>query len=447
MNRQSRHAEFRELAQEMIMAGVRSADPRQAIQQSVHLREGILHVENDEFKLADYDRVLLFGIGKASTPMCHAFEEILVPDDGLVITKKGQEIGLVQVNSIPVYQAYHPEPREENVIYSEQILAKIEAIDPGEKVLVVFMVSGGGSALFTDLPEGITIADLYALNELLMKWGGPIHHINTIRKHVSRAKGGRFGKTVSDRGATLVSLILSDVVGDDLSVIASGPTYKDSTTVQEAIDLLHRYKIWDEVPTSIQDYLISGLNAPEREPVREVPPRVHNYLIGNNMKALKAAQAVAEQAGLATMILTSQNSGEAKVIAKCVMGMAKEIQDSRNPVAPPVALIMGGEMIVTFNWEDRDGFGPNREFVLSSAIEIAGRSNIVVAGADTDGEDGQGKSGAIADGETVSRSTLDAQYYLDKHDAEIFFDALGDSLEFTSHTNVNDIVVVLVGPK
>ncbi|HBN95569.1 MAG TPA: hypothetical protein DDZ66_04650 [Firmicutes bacterium] len=282
---------------------------------------------------------------------------------------------------------------------------------------------------------------------LEMNCSTPIHHINTIRKHVSRAKGGRFGKLVSDRGATLVSLILSDVVGDDLSVIASGPTYKDNTTVQEAIDLLNRYKIWDEVPESIQNYLISGVESLDREQVREVPPRVHNYLIGNNMKALQAAQAVAEQAGLSTMILTSQNSGEAKVVAKCVMGIAKEIQDSENPLSPPVALIMGGEMIVTFNWEDRDVFGPNREFVLSSAIEIAGRSNIVVAAADTDGEDGQGKAGAIADGDTVLRSTLDARYYLDKHDAEIFFDALNDSLEFTSNTNVNDIVVVLVGPK
>ncbi|HKM42392.1 MAG TPA: DUF4147 domain-containing protein, partial [Limnochordia bacterium] len=185
MNKRSQHSDFRKLAQEMILAGVKSADPRQAIQQSVQVRDNILHVEGDTFALGDYDRVLLFGIGKASTPMCHAFEEILVPDDGLAITKNGQEIGLVQVNSIPVYEAYHPEPREENVVYSEQILAKIEAIKPDEKVLVVFMISGGGSALFTDLPEGITISELHRLNELLMKWGGPIHHINTIRKHVT----------------------------------------------------------------------------------------------------------------------------------------------------------------------------------------------------------------------------------------------------------------------
>jgi hydroxypyruvate reductase len=129
------------------------------------------------------------------------------------------------------------------------------------------------------------------------------------------------------------------------------------------------------------------------------------------------------------------------------MGIAKEIQDTQRPMAPPAALIIGGEMTVTFRWEERDGFGPNREFVLASAIEIANRENIVVAGADSDGEDGQGKSGAIADCRTVQRTKLDAKWHLDKHEAEIYFDDLGDSLEFESHTNVNDIDVVLIGPK
>ena len=127
------------------------------------------------------------------------------------------------------------------------------------------------------------------------------------------------------------------------------------------------------------------------------------------------------------------------------MGIAKEVQDSQNPIKPPACLIVGGEMIVTFNWEDRDGFGPTREFVLSSAIEIQGRKNIVVAGCDSDGVDGEGKSGAIADGYTVSRATLDPRRYLDKHDAEIFFDSLNDSIQFTSMTNVNDIIVILIG--
>lgn len=190
-----------------------------------------------------------------------------------------------------------------------------------------------------------------------------------------------------------------------------------------------------------------GLTDTSMEPPREVPAGVHNHLIGNNLAALQAAKAVAEAAGFTTHILTSQNSGEAKVIAKLAMGMAKEIQDSSLPYEPTVCLIIGGEMIVTFDWEDRNGFGPCREFVLSSALEIEGRKNIVVAGCDTDGVDGDGKSGGIADGQSISRSELDAREHLDCHNAEIFFDALGDSIQFKSMTNVNDLIIVLIGPK
>ena len=280
-----------------------------------------------------------------------------------------------------------------------------------------------------------------------MKCGAQIHDINTIRKHCSDVKGGKFGKRVSEKGATLISLILSDVVGDDLSVIASGPSYKDATTFDDAIGLLKQYGIWDETPESIQEHMLRGLENPGLEPPREVPENVYNYLIGNNLAALNAAETIARREGFNTIILTSQNSGEAKIIAKCIMGIAKEIQDSGNPVSPPACLIMGGEMIVTFDWKDRNGFGPAREFVLSSALEIQGRKNIVVAGCDTDGVDGNGKSGAIADGGTVARATLDSRHYLDKHDAELFFDSLDDSIQFVSMTNVNDLIVVLVGEK
>jgi len=369
----------------------------------------------------------------------------LKPDDGLVITKIGEEIGIADVKSIPVKRAYHPEPRKENAEYSRMILNMIDAIGADERVLVFLMVSGGGSALFSCAPETVSIEDKFALNQLLMKCGAPIHDINTIRKHCSDVKGGKFGKRVADRGATLISLILSDVVGDDLGVIASGPSYKDASTFADAIRLMGQYGIWDEAPASIREHLRRGLAHPDLEPPREVPANVHNYLIGNNLAALNAVKAIAVREGFNTMILTSQNTGEAKVVAKAYMGMAKEIQDSHNPLPPPACLIVGGEMIVTFKWEDRDGFGPTREFVLSSAIEIQGRRNIVVAGCDSDGVDGEGKSGAIADGHTVARATLNAKHYLDTHDAEAFFDRLDDSIQFSSMTNVNDIIVIFVG--
>ena len=439
--------EYRKIALEMIMAGVQTADPRQSIRDSVRLKGDLLTVRDDHFSLGGYDRVLLFGVGKAATPMCQAFEEILRPDGGLVITKIGEEICIADVESIPVKRAFHPEPRAENAEYSRQILDQIDAIGEGERVLVFLMVSGGGSALFSCAPEGVSIEDKFKLNQLLMKCGANIHEINTIRKHCSEVKGGKFGQRVARKGATLVSLILSDVVGDDLSVIASGPSFKDDSSFADAIELMRRFGIWEEAPASVRAHMERGLSDASMEPPREVPEGVFNYLIGNNLAALEAARAVAEQAGFNTQILTSQNTGEAKIVAKAYMGIAKEVQDSENPLTPPACLIVGGEMIVTFDWEDRNGFGPTREFVLSSAIEIGGRRNIVVAGCDSDGVDGDGKSGAIADGRTVGRATLDPRHYLDKHDAEIFFDSLDDSIEFTSMTNVNDIIVILVGPR
>ncbi|MGB0743906.1 MAG: glycerate kinase type-2 family protein [Opitutales bacterium] len=443
----SQETAYRKLAHEMIMAGVNVADPRQSIQDNVILEGDALTVRGDVFSLKDYDSVLLFGVGKAATPMCQAFEKILKPDDGLVITKIGEEICIADVETVPVKRAYHPEPRAENAEYSREILGRIDSIGEDEKVLVFLMVSGGGSALFSCAPEGVSIEDKFRLNQLLMKCGANIHDINTIRKHCSDIKGGKFGQRVSRKGGTLVSLILSDVVGDDLSAIASGPSYKDDSTFEDAVQLMKQYKIWEEAPQSIRDHMERGLQDSSMEPPREVPEGVYNYLIGNNLGALEAAKAIAEREGFNTTILTSQNTGEAKIVAKAYTGIAKEIQDSQNPCKAPACLIIGGEMIVTFNWEDRNGFGPCREFVLSAALEIQGRRNIVVAGCDTDGVDGDGKSGAIADGQTVSRATLDPQHYLDKHDAEIFFDSLDDSIQFVSMTNVNDIIVILVGEK
>ena len=357
----------------MIMAGVKAADPTEAITRNVRVDGDSLRICDLEFSRSKLDRILLFSVGKASTPMASAFESVLTPDGGLAITKLGAEIGTVALKTIPVVRAYHPEPRAVNIEATERILGMVRGITPGENVLVVLLISGGGSSLFTAPPPGVSVDDLFALNQLLMKWGGNIHQINAVRKHIDQVKGGRFARLCAEKGATVVSLILSDVVGDDLSVVASGPTYQDTTTFADAIGLLKRFNVWDECAPSVRAHLEAGLSDPEMESLRELPPNAHNYLIGNNAIALKAAQDVAARAGLPTMILTSQNNGEAREIAKAVMAIAKEVQDSGNPVKPPVALIVGGEMTVTFNWDERNGFGPTREFVLSSALEIADR--------------------------------------------------------------------------
>jgi len=438
---------YRNVALDMIMAGVKAADPTEVIKRNVKVTGDTFTICDQTFSRKALDRILLFSVGKASTTMASAFESVLKPHAGLVITKIGAEIDTAGVSSIPVVAAYHPEPRAINVEATERILDMVRSIKAGERVLVVLLVSGGGSALFTAPPPGVSVDDLFALNQLLMKWGGNIYQINTVRKHVDQVKGGRFARLCAEKGATLVSLILSDVVGDDLSVVASGPTYPDRTTFADAVQLLKQFNVWDETPASVRTHLERGLTDPAMESLREVPPTTHNYLIGNNAIALAAAREVAEKAGFNTLILTSQNTGEAKEVAKAYMGIAKDVQDFGRPIVPPAALIIGGEMVVTFKWEERDGFGPNREFVLSAANEIADRTGIVVAGVDTDGEDGQGKGGAIADCRTISRSSMDSRHQLKIHKSEVFFDELGDSIAFKSKTNVNDVIVVLIAPK
>lgn len=440
------YEQYRKTAFEMIIAGVRAADPTAAVKRNVTVEGDTLRICDLKFSRKSFDRVLLFSVGKASAAMASAFENIVKPDGGFAITKAGAEIDMIELKTIPIVRAYHPEPRAVNVEATEKLLGIVRDISPNENVLIVLMISGGGSALFTAPPPGVGIDDLFKLNQILMRWGGNIYQINAVRKHVDQVKGGRFAKICAEKRATVVSLILSDVVGDDLSVVASGPTYKDTSTFADAIGLLKQFRVWDECPEPVRTHLENGLENPDMEPVREVPTNVHNYLIGNNLVALRAAEAVASAAGFNTMILTSQNTGEAKEVAKSFMGIAKEVQDSGNPIKPPAALIIGGEMTVTFKWEERDGFGPCREFVLSSALEIADRRGIVVAGADTDGEDGQGKSGAVADSRTIARARLDPLSHLHKHEAEAFFDRLDDSLLFESRTNVNDLIAILIAP-
>ncbi len=432
---------MRKIAKEMIHEGVRSADPEKLVDESVKINENKIKIVDSEFDRSDYKKLVVFGIGKASVSMASGLNK-LKPDDGLIITKKGH-IYKDHSSPVPIKEAYHPYPEQANLDAANDILSKIEDIDNS---LIIFLVSGGGSALFLSPVEGITVSEMNELNRLLVKSGANIHQINSVRKHLSKVKGGRFAELCAKKG-DLVSLIISDVVGDDLSVIASGPTYPDPSTFKDAEEVLKEFSLWDKVSDNIRYHIKKGLDGE----ISDTPSSldVDNYLIGNNMSALKGAKKVTDESGLNPLILTSQNQGEAREVAKPYTGIAKEIQDTGNPIETPAALIFGGEMTVTFesmSSESGKG-GPNREFVLASALEIADRKNIVVASADSDGIDGIEKAGAIADTESIKRSNLDAKDFLKTHSTQDFFDSIDDSIEFESRTNVNDISVILIEKK
>jgi len=430
---------MRELAEKVIMQGVDSADPEQLVKENIDIQGKEIKIGEKTFYRDDYQEIVVLGIGKASVPMAVGCKK-LKPDDGLAISDHESE---EDIGPIKVKKADHPYPSQVNVDASQELLSIVEE---KENALFIFLISGGGSALFTSPVGTIKISEIKELNELLVKSGANIHEINTVRKHLSKVKGGKFGDLCRNKG-DLISMVISDVVGDDLSIIASGPTYPDSSTYEDAENILKEYGLWKRVPESIRDHIDEGLKGEVDETPTELD--VDNFLIGNSMVALRAAKRAAAKENLNPMILTSQNQGEAKIVAKSLMGIAKEIQDTGNPIEPPAAVILGGETTVDLYSDDTKigKGGPNRELVLSSAIEIQDRGNIVVGSVDTDGIDGIDKAGAIADTSTVERCELDPKVHLKNHDSQTYFEHIGDSIEFDSRTNVNDITIILVEEK
>ncbi len=429
---------MKKLALEMIRAGINAANPELLVINSIRTEKDILYIKDRAYHLKEYDNIFLFGIGKASVPMASALSGI-DPTDGLVLSN----IDCDRINKcpVPVKKVKHPYPDKFNLEASKELISKLKGANDA---LIIFLVSGGGSSMFTVPVDGVSMEEINDLNRLLVISGMDIDGINTVRKHVSKVKGGRAAEMCEDKG-TLISLILSDVVGDDLSSIASGPTVADKTTYEDAVVTLKSWGLWNEVSNSIKQHLESGLKGE----IEDTPKKVKslNYIIGNNMTALKGMKKFGKERGMPTVILTSQNTGEAKCTAYTITGIAKEIQDTGTPFEPPVALVMGGEMTVKFDGDvPKDAFGgPNREFVLRTAMKISGRKNMVIASADSDGVDGKGKAGAIAHGNSIKRCPIDAKKCLEEHRSQDFFDSLSDSVELKSKTNVNDITVVLIG--
>jgi hydroxypyruvate reductase len=296
--------------------------------------------------------------------------------------------------------------------------------------------------------EGVTLKDKQQVTQLLLACGASIHEINTVRKHLSRVKGG--GLAHAAHPATLVSLILSDVIGDDLDTIASGPTVPDSTTFKQAEQILRRYGIWDQVPESVRMYLEKGVKGE----IAETPkPGDSSFqkdtweLVGTNLQALKAARKEAERLGYRTMILSGMMEGEAREVAKAHAAIAKEVLSSGNPIALPACVLSGGETTVTLQGDGKGG--RNTEFALASAIALEGKKHVIVLSGGTDGTDGPtDAAGALADGETVARArkrNLDPLDYLRRNDSYTFFKTLNGLVTTgPTRTNVMDVCVMLL---
>lgn len=394
----------------------------------------------ESMDLSRHRRILVVGAGKASGAMAHALEEVLGDriSDGLVVVKDGYT---APTQKIKLVEAGHPIPDERGLRAANEILALARSASADD--LVIVLISGGGSALTPCPAPPITLEEKRALTRLLLAAGATINELNAVRKHCSLIKGGRLAQAASP--APILALILSDVIGDSLDVIASGPTAPDQTTYADALAILDRFGLRARAPRAVVEHLERGARGEIPENAKADDPvfrHVQNRVIGGNSLVVEAAVREAEALGFRVSFVTSALRGEAREVAKEFCGLAAA-------VTPPACLVAGGETTVTVTG---NGMGGRcQEFALAAALAIQGMENVVVLAAGTDGTDGPtNAAGAFADGETIKRAArrnLDAHASLEANDSYRFFSELGD-LVVTGPTNTAllDLYLLLVGP-
>jgi hydroxypyruvate reductase len=399
-----------------------------------------------EKALACPQRVYVVGFGKAAAPMAQALEEMLGDrvTGGIVVVKEGHHLHLEHIR---VIEAAHPIPDAHGLEGAKEIVRLLEPLGEGD--LVLCPISGGGSALFPLPVEGVSLEEKGATTQALMDAGATIHEMNAVRKHLSRGKGGQLSRAAYP--ATLVSLVLSDVVGDDPDTIASGPTVPDGTTFADCMEIVERRGIRNRLPASVLGYLERGAAGSFPETPKADDPifeRTHFVLVGNNSLALSAAAGSAEARGYRTLILSSSIEGETREVAQVHTAIAREIRASGHPVPPPACILSGGETTVTIRGQGKGG--RNQEFVLAACLGLAGLRDVVLLSAGTDGTDGPtDAAGAIADGSMLERAKaqgLNPLAALSENDAYPFCQKLGDLLiTGPTRTNVMDVRILLVG--
>lgn len=426
-------------------AALKAADAAHAIRTNVSIRGGFLKAQNVRLPLATFDRIFLITAGKAAIPMAVALEKIAGRRlaGNIVVTKHGH-IGTPPPR-LHAFEAGHPIPDAAGVRASRAITALLRQLNARDLLLVA--ISGGASALLSAPAPPVTLRDKQRSTNLLLRAGADIFELNTVRKHLSTLKGGQLAALAYP--ATIVSLLLSDVIGDPLDVIGSGPTAPDNSTFSDALAILRKFDLLDRVPASVRERLEAGARgeiADTPKPGDPVFKNVHNVVIGSNRIALEAAARSARKLGYRTLILSSTMQGETREVARVHSRILHECLASGHPASPPLCLLSGGETTVTVHGKGKGG--RNQEFALAAALSIARLRNALVLSAGTDGTDGPtDAAGAIATGDTLAHAReigLDAADHLRRNDSYRFFDRLGDLIRTgPTGTNVMDIHLLL----
>jgi glycerate 2-kinase len=418
----------RKHALDIFRAALEAADPAQAVLAHVKCDHNVLRVDQRRLRLADFDRIRIIGSGKASARMAQALEHLLGKrvTGGWINVPDGSKAALRRVH---LHEAGHPVPDERGVEGARWI-AQI-ARDSGPRDLLICVISGGASALMPLPASGMTLARKKAITRRLLASGATIHEINTVRKHLSAIKGGHLAALGAP--ATVVALILSDVIGDDLSVIGSGPTVLDSTTVADAAEVLKRY----------------GIPIPKLTETPKDRVAAHNVIVGSNRQSMAAAAKKAGELGYRPIVLSTTIDGETREIARMHAAIAREMIASG---ARRVCFLSGGETTVTIRGKGLGG--RNQEFVLAAAIaldgtKLEGMQKVTIFSGGTDGIDGPtDAAGAVADAATLRRAAvlrLDARQFLADNDSYHFFEKAGGLVKTgPTGTNVMDVRILLV---
>lgn len=436
---------LREDALACIHAAIAAVEPEALVRGFLEGHREMLEVEGT---------IHLAGIGKAGAAMARGAAGVVGENlaGGALIVPAGEEEGAPA--GVDVFGGGHPVPNEEGVCGAERILALAEAL--GEDDLLLCVISGGGSALMTLPPRGVSLEDLRRTTQLLLEAGATIDELNAIRKHLDRLKGGRLARAAAP--ARVLALILSDVVGDPLDVIASGPVSPDPTIYRDALGVLDRFRLREKVPAPVREHLERGEHGEEPEspgPGDPVFGRVRAEIVGNNVLAAKAARAEAERRGYAAEILTTTFTGEAREVGRDLAEAAVRALRAGGPLEPPACLIAAGETTVTVTGKGKGG--RNQEVALSAAIalhellEEEEADRVLVASFGTDGIDGPtDAAGALATGTTLRRAAArgqDAQTALADNDAYPYFQTLEDLIHTgPTGTNVMDLVLAFIRP-
>jgi len=434
----------REIAEEIFKAGIQSVLPEELISRVMTLEDNHLNICGRSFDLGTIQNIYVVGAGKASASMAFGVENILGSriTDGHISVKHGYSCRL---KYIKYTEAGHPVPDSHSFKATLEIVNIV--LKANEKDLVICLLSGGGSSLLADFPEGSSPKEMVIVNDLLVNSGAGIHEINAVRKHLSLVKGGHLAKYVYP--ATLVTLILSDVPGDHLDVIASGPTTPDPTTFQQALEVLANYNLTASVPSPILNYLnegVSGLRFETPKASDKIFDSAVNFLIGTNKLALEAAKQKAFGYNINSVIIDDKLQGDNSSVAEYIVETAINFKNDINEVKP-VCLLFGGE--TTLKMTGKGLGGRNQHLALLCAVLLKDHTGITILSAGTDGTDGPTDvAGAVVDSDTIPDALLkyiEPAKYIREFDSYHFFKKAGGHIVTgPTMTNVMDIIVVIV---